>query len=200
MRIVLTGPSGSGKTTLALALASELDMPFIEQSAGKILSPEDIEFLTKTFDWKQEGHASVIRLSNLQPEFGWEFQLRLLNARFKLFEENPHAIFDRSFIDNLVYFTLQTSHLVSEARCSEFYSEAVANHRVLVDKTIHLSYRQQGDVENNGSRVSNIFYQKAVDSVFEMIIHSQIPNKGLVTIENRVFSQRLAQVVAFIKL
>lgn len=197
-RIILSGPSGCGKTTLATEISRQLGIPFISNSAGDILSEEDKVELHRDFGWKAQGHREVIRLSSINPDFGYQFQYRVLMARKKLYLLNDEAIFDRSFIDNAVYFTLQVAPYIDYDKCLAFYNECKELQETLVDKTIIISYERQLEVEENGSRVSNLIYQQAVDDVFKGLLRRVFFKNTKVTLLTRDFTQRVSAVMPYL--
>jgi len=170
VRIALCGASGSGKTTLAKALARALKIEFKENSAGLLLTPEQQEYLVNSYGWSKSGHRDVIRLSNINPMFGYDFQYELLSTRAKWIKENKGFIIDRSPVDNITYFLLQVSALVKEGDCSTFINIA----QNAMTPITHLIFipTLNANVETNGSRVDNYFYQQMVTANFENTIET----------------------------
>lgn len=173
-RIALCGPSGSGKSTLARFISDHYGLPYTENSAGLLLPEPDQNYLIKNFGWTKSGHKDVIRMSHINPQFGWEFQYRLLKARARFIQDNPSFVIDRSPIDNMAYFLLQCSALMDQGQTKAFIDLAVQTLRGLTH-IIFIPTMLTGEVEDNGSRVSNFFYQQMVTAVFIHVIHNYNP-------------------------
>lgn len=203
IRIALCGASGSGKTTLAKSLARVFGIPFKENSAGLLLTPEQQEYLVNTYGWTKSGHQDVIRLSNINPSFGFDFQNELLITRGKWIANNSPFIIDRSPVDNITYFLLQVSALVSEPHCDSFIRAA----QDAMLPITHLIYipTMNPNVENNGSRVSNYYYQQMVTAQFRNTINTYFnPNSAncrfyFHAVTTWDWDARLRQAIAFIK-
>lgn len=198
LKIALCGASGSGKSTLARFISSKYGLPYKENSAGLLLPEEDQDYLVKTFGWTKSGHADVIRLSNINPSFGFEFQLRLMRARKKFIEENDSFIIDRSPVDNVAYFLLQTSHLVPQDMTARFIQEAIEGSYSL-DKLIILDTMDIGQVEDNGSRIASFPYQKMVTEVFHHVANTYFNHLHFRVISTANFSERQLIIENFLK-
>jgi len=175
MKIAFSGTSGSGKTTLVRFLEQESKLPHISASAGDLLTVTDKEILGREpFNYKGDGHLSVIKHSAINPRYAYENQYRLLHRRTQLLH-GTHPLFpgvvdfitDRSPIDNIVYFMMQTAYHaeVTDALAEEFVNVAVRAAEEL-DHIIYVKAVQPGEVENNGSRINKRLYQLSVDQVF----------------------------------
>jgi hypothetical protein len=179
-RIALCGASGSGKSTMARVIAEELGIPYKENSAGLLLKPEQQDDLVRKYGWTKSGHRDVIRLSNINPGFAWDFQYELLKTRAEFIAGNNPFVIDRSPVDNITYFLLQTSHLVEQKMCETFFAEA---QRAMMPIThlIFLPTENPGHwVEENDSRIANYHYQRMVTSVFEHVLNCYlIPNTNI---------------------
>lgn len=201
MIIALCGASGSGKTTLAHYLEKTENFNFTENSAGLIIPKEKQDELQQKYGWKKAGHKEVINLSNSNPEFGWEFQNAILDARTKLLEKYKNVdsfdryLLDRSPIDNLTYFLLQCSHNQSDERVREFIEKCYQAIK-MVDKVIFV--RSVLDIEENGSRVKNQYYQRMADSVFAHVIDTYFTQTEYVEVVTDIFEDRCEQVTEFI--
>jgi hypothetical protein len=168
MKICFSGPSGSGKSTLARFVSNELGIPYIENSGySKLLSADDRDYLFETFGYYGKGHKEVIRQSNINPEFGKEFQRMVLLARNTAIMENPEFVADRSPIDNVVYMLTQTSMFVNNAWVDQFFGDAYIGYQNLT----HLVFItcSNPEIEENRSRVTNLFYQKMISSIFDHV-------------------------------
>lgn len=164
-RIACLGASGSGKTTIANFIQEEFGIPFIPNSAGLIIPEREKEYLRSTYKWEENGHAEVIRLSNQFPSFGQRFQKALLQARGMVVMNTPSFVIDRSPIDNVAYMLTQCSHLAAEDWVAEFIQEAVAYASNITHFIVFPSLASE--IEVNGSRVANRFFQRMSTAVFE---------------------------------
>lgn len=164
-KIACVGPSGSGKTTMASYLEEKLHMKFIRNSAGIIIpKAKQTEFKEK-YGWTKSGHQDVIRLGHINPMFGLEYQKAILEARAEIIRTTPSFILDRSPIDNVTYFLLQASMYQPIQQCEEFINYA----RSTAQELTHLFafHTMDYEVEDNQSRVSNVYFQRAIDAVFD---------------------------------
>lgn len=165
LRIACLGPSGSGKTTIATWVAEEYQIPFIPNSAGLVIPERQKDYLRSTYRWKENGHAEVIRLSNEFPSFGQTFQKNLLEARGRIIQGNDNFIIDRSPIDNVAYMLSQCSHLAPEDWIKSFIQEAQEYAKSITHFLVFPSFAE--DIEVNGSRVANKYFQRMSTAVFE---------------------------------
>lgn len=164
-KVACLGPSGSGKTTMANFIAETYGIPFIPNSAGIIIPERIKEHLRSTYRWKEAGHKEVIRLSNEFPSFGQSFQEALLAARGSLITTTPEFVIDRSPIDNVAYMLAQCAHLVDEEWVTSFISEAKNYAKEITHFIIFPSLAPE--IEDNGSRVNNKYYQRMSTAIFE---------------------------------
>lgn len=195
-KIALCGASGSGKSTLARWISEEFKIPYMENSAGLILPPEVQDRFVKEYGWTKSGHRDVIRLGNIKPEFGIEFQQELLKVRANFIKNTPAFIFDRSPVDNLTYFLLQCGHLADQFTTAEHVQNCIAAAKP-IEAIIFLHTNNLGEVEDNGSRVSNWFYQKAVTSVFAYVVKAYFHDIPLLEITTWDFENRKRLVKNF---
>ena len=165
LRIACLGPSGSGKTTIANFIQEELGIPFIPNSAGLIIPEREKEILRSTYQWKESGHKEVIKLSNEFPSFGQKFQECLLHARGRIIMNTSEFVIDRSPIDNVAYMLSQCSHLAPEDWVEAFIKEAQAYATNITHFIIFPSLAK--DIEINGSRVANKYFQRMSTAIFE---------------------------------
>lgn len=179
MRIAFAGPSGSGKTTLAEWLSKEFGIPFISNSAYDVLSVEQKERLKAEYGYVGSGHRNVIQLSHTKPEFGLDFQNCLLQNRIELYKSNPNMIADRTFIDNAAYYLTQCAAYQPDEVSKDFLSRAMAAMDENVDLIIRVQVcnPEETGVENNGSRVDSLIYQKQMDVMFEFAMDQMIKLK-----------------------
>lgn len=171
MKVVIAGASGSGKTTLAKALAESLGWKFQENSAGLIISPKDKEEMHihwgYTGNW---GQQRVINSSSQWVGFGKYFQESVLRARKLLIESSGRAVYDRSALDPIVFWLNQVVHNVSQEETEGFIHQCVSGLRE-VDLILRLPLQNPDKgIEDNGSRVNNWYFQRKVDSLFDLAI------------------------------
>lgn len=179
IRLGLSGPSGSGKTTLAKWVEETYKIPFIASSASLIISEERRDYLARKYNYKPQGHRNVIRLSQMIPEFGQDFQYALLSSRLELLTEEVKKgndfVVDRTFLDNAAYTLLQIASQWSGETTQKFVEDCINaipkifTHLVLVKPNT-------GWTENNGSRVDNNIWQNMVvyptfEQVFSNAVH-----------------------------
>jgi len=174
IRIAFCGTSGSGKSTMARVVANALGLDYTENSAGLLLNQDQQDMLVKKYGWTKSGHQDVIRLSNINPGFAWDFQWELLKTRARFIRETQSFVIDRSPVDNLTYFLLQTAHLVPEIDCDRFVTAA----QEALQPITHLIFFPAvfDQIEINGSRISNWHYQSMVSGVFSNTIDSYFRN------------------------
>lgn len=201
MRIALAGPSGSGKTTLAKALSSHLRIPFMSNSAGDILLPKDKEYLEKNYGYKSIGHQNVIQLGHREPNFAYEFQRLVKERRAQMYGRNSNFICDRSFVDCAAYYVDQVSVYQNTATTKAFLDSCELHMKALVDCLIWVRVANPEDIEDNGSRVANLYYQRKMDKVFELAVTEikAAQNVKTLVINYWDFDTRVSQSMAFIK-
>lgn len=167
MKIAFTGSSGSGKTTLVTFVAATLGLTHISGSAGDVKQEGDKMLIDEMFQYPGGGHVGVIRYSALNPEYGWMNQKLLQMRRAEIIYKNDNFVTDRSPIDNLTYAINQTAYHphVTDAMVREFAKDCLTAWQELTH-VIYVKAVQPNEVEFNGSRVANSWYQKAIDAQF----------------------------------
>lgn len=171
MKIALSGSSGSGKTTLTTFIAQQLNIPHISGSAGDVKKEGDKMMLDEMFAYPGGGHHGVIAYSALNPHYAVMNQKLLQMRRRELIMENDNFVTDRSPADNITYFINQCAYhpQVTDAITQDFMGDCLRAWEEL-DKVIYVKAVQPNEVETNGSRIDNRFYQKAIDCQFELWI------------------------------
>lgn len=173
MKIAFSGSSGSGKTTLTKFISERLGMPHLSGSAGDLYTKQDRDFLRDTYQYDTgKGHGDVIKASAVDPGFGVANQRIILQRRIQLIGDNPKFVTDRSPADNIVYFLNQVGFHkeVTDRDCGVFL-DLVQKAWGLLDYVIYIKAVQPKEVEDNGSRVANWFYQQSIDAQFEFWIN-----------------------------
>lgn len=167
-KIAFTGSSGSGKTTLVKFVEQELGLKHISGSAGDIKTESDRAVLASLLGEEENGHLSVIKNSVLKPIYGINNQYILQYRRANIIRHNINFVTDRSPLDNLTYFINQVGFLpeVTDAIVEEFANKCYEALKGLTH-LIYIKAVQPIEVENNGSRIANKWYQKSVDAQFE---------------------------------
>lgn len=205
LKIAFTGTSGSGKTTLVTWLAEQLKLQHISGSAGDIKKEGDKLMLDEFFDYAGGGHVGVIRYSALNPSYAITNQKLLQMRRREMILSNDDFITDRSPADNLTFFINQVAYHpeCSDAITEDFMEDCLAAWNELTH-VIYVKAVQPSAIEINGSRVSNRFYQKAIDAQFEYWINNyfkknSIDGPKLLVIDYWDLETRKEDVLNFIK-
>lgn len=172
MRITLTGPSGTGKTTLANFITETFpELTFQSNSAYNVLKEEQKQALKEKYGYEGTGHRNVIKLSHQNPDFGHDFQQALLDNRIEAFSQQDFIITDRCFVDNVAYYLDQCSAHSTFEQTQEFITKASRACQEYLGLVIWVPVQNpRGQVENNGSRVDNWYYQKKMHMVFQCAI------------------------------
>lgn len=168
MKVAFTGSSGAGKTTLVTFVKERLGLTHLSGSAGDLKTEGDKHIIDEVYGYPGGGHVGVIKFSALNPEYGLMNQKFLQLRRKELILKNDNFVTDRSPIDNLTYFINQMGYhpMVTDAMVEEFIKECLEAWEELTH-VIYVKAVQPGEVERNGSRVANKYYQKAIDAQFE---------------------------------
>lgn len=171
-KIAFSGTSGSGKTTLVTWLAKLTELTHISGSAGDVKNEGDKMIIDEMMKYPGGGHVGVIRYSALNPEYGMLNQKLLQMRRSEIIHNNTNFITDRSPADNLTYMINQVGYhpMVTDDIIAEFAKDC----QKAWDELTHVIYVkavQPAEVERNGSRVANSWYQKSVDAQFEYWIN-----------------------------
>jgi gluconate kinase len=171
-KIAMSGSSGSGKTTLVEFVAQHLGIKHISGSAGDVKQEGDKMMLDEMFGYPGGGHVGVIRYSALNPEYGLTNQKLLQMRRAEILHNNDNFITDRSPADNMTYMINQVAYhpMVTDAICEEFFKDCLRAWEQLTH-VVYVKAVQPKEVERNGSRVANRWYQKAIDAQFEYWIN-----------------------------
>lgn len=174
MIIAVSGPSGAGKTTLAQALAKHLGWDFQENSAGKIMRPEFKEELRDMGKPLGLGQNGTINFAHANPAGGKKFQEGILSSRSDLFKSKVEAgingVYDRSPLDPIVFYLNQVVHNETQEASEEFIHRCIVALRS-VDLILRVPLQNPVmEIEYNGSRVNNWFFQKKVDALFDTAI------------------------------
>lgn len=159
-KIMLLGPSGSGKTTLAKAISHQMDIAFLSGSYSDLIPTT-----------KGESHQEMMH-KQIGEIYSQDHQL--LSMRAKLFGQNDYFITDRSYMDNLAYFILKLSKDVKQCDTESFRDNVIT----LMDKDctdlIFVPFTDDmigtWKVEDNGKRVTNIFFQWQVSQIMYGLI------------------------------
>ena len=160
IRIQFAGPSGIGKTTMAKVLAEQYGIPFISGSYRDLV-PETNDI----------PHSDMIQLDASQI---FEQDVKLLNARNKTWGKYLNLVSDRSYVDSAAYLIQKLSHRIPQCEMEDFIERC----RVLnLIQTTHLifveftkEYFTKWEMEDNGKRVVNKFYQEQVSEIMRSVI------------------------------
>lgn len=203
-KIAFSGSSGSGKTTLVLFVAEMLKLQHISGSAGDVKNEGDKMLIDEAFQYPGGGHVGVIRYSALNPEYGLINQKLLQMRRAELIFNNDNFVTDRSPADNLTYFINQVGYhpMITDQIAEAFMADCLKAWEGLTH-VIYVKAVQPQAVENNGSRVANRYYQRAVDAQFEYWIKEYFQKKSMdgpevMIIDYWDLETRKAEVLKFI--
>ena len=192
MIVCLAGPSGSGKTTLAKALAEHFNWKFKENSAGLIISNTHKDYMAAQFGYNGDlGQAEVINKSHKDPLFGLYFQQTIVEARIKLLHDTlamgKNAIYDRGPLDPIVFYLNQVVNNFDEKTADRFFESCMPGLRN-VDLIIRVPLQNPNcEIENNGSRIANWYFQMKIDLLYDQAIHiaSWMVKKNHLLFENK---------------
>jgi hypothetical protein len=165
-KVAFSGTSGAGKTTLVWWVNEVLKLNWINGSAGQMKKEWEKLKLVEEYGYPGGGHAAVIKYSTINPEYGLENQQMLQAARAHAIRNNSGFVTDRSPVDNISYFCLQAAFMHEEHIAEEFYDKCLEAFQELTH-VIYVKAVQPKEIERNGSRIDNRFFQRSVDAVFE---------------------------------
>jgi deoxyadenosine/deoxycytidine kinase len=194
MRVAFTGPSGSGKTTLVQYVQEKYQLPWYNGSSGVVKSEEQNAFLMASGLAVGEGHARVIQTGHMNPYAAKLNQRAILYSRIEKFKMAAQAeesfVTDRSLFDNIVYYIMQASLYETEQDTEQFIREALSammylTHIIFIPTAI--------PVENNGSRVANWYYQRAVNSIFQEVLKMDLTKSYAIPPMLELHDSRLKQ-------
>ncbi len=157
-KIMICGPSGTGKTTLAKHISEAYRIPFLSMSSKAL--------------WDKYGyksHNEAVKTSFNDPGLAFKYQWDILRTRRKQSQNNPSFITDRSFVDNVVYIMLQVSPNICDNDTELLIEQARAG-LTNIDGLIFIRYSDDIDLEDDGSRITNTYYQKMVSKIFDWVI------------------------------
>jgi GTPase SAR1 family protein len=204
-KVAFTGSSGSGKTTLVTYVAEKLKLKHISGSAGDVKTEGDKMWLDEIARYPGGGHHGVIAFSALNPQYGWINQKMLQMRRRQIIMENDNFVTDRSPIDNLTYMINQVAYHpeITNEMCLEFANDCMQAWEELTH-VVYVKAVQPNEVERNGSRISNNWYQKSVDAQFEYwldnwFVAKSVSGPTILTIDYWDLEKRKKDVIKFLK-
>lgn len=162
-RIFICGPSGTGKTTLAKILSEYYEM-------GKFISGSSKALWDK---YGIKNHINVIENTVMDPIWGYNFQMELLDLRIKLFEvsDNINIVSDRSPLDNVIYFTLQNAPFEGTLNTERYLYKAFKSFKkgdwLVVRYYPPQLMGQYGLIENDSMRITNVYYHLAYQTLLD---------------------------------
>lgn len=200
-KVAFSGTSGAGKTTLVQFVNEELGLSWINGSAGQMKKNWQKMKLIEEYGYPGGGHSAVIKYSALNPEYGLENQIMLRDARHKAIQVNSNFVTDRSPVDNISYFILQVSYLFSDKVTEEFYEKCLEAFQELTH-VILVRAVQPAEIERNGSRVDNRYFQRSVDQIFkywlDRMIQDSVSGPEILEIDFWDLEERKATVKKFL--
>lgn len=160
LRINFTGVSGIGKTTIAKIISQKLGIPFISGSYSDLVPST-----------KDQKHSKMI---TKDPEEIFRQDSQVLNLRNKLFRENETYVSDRSYMDSAAYLIQKLAHRIKECDTDSFIDVCKALTMVQVSHLIYIPFTDKmlktWEMEDNGKRVLNRYYQWEVSRILDGII------------------------------
>lgn len=211
MKIAFSGASGSGKTTLVEWLVKHLNenghpnVRHISGSAGDVKKPIDKLYIDELYDYPGGSHSGVIRFSALNPEYGIANQRILQQRRQEIIMENDDFVTDRSPVDNLTYFVNQVGfHPMVTDEMTAMHANACLEAWDELDVVIYIESVQPTEVERNGNRIANKWYQKAIDAQFKYWItnffqKNSISGPSVLIIDYWDLETRKENIIKFLK-
>jgi hypothetical protein len=159
-RIMFVGPSGIGKTTLAQYVAKSQNIPFISGSMSDLLPAT-----------KDISHNEILSLGS---EAMYKSDFQLLNLRNKLFKDREYFVTDRSYADLAAYFWYKQSRSIPECEMEHFLCQCKTLMEEQCDLAIFLPLNlytyQNWQMENNGKRILNRFFQVQISSLMSELL------------------------------
>ena len=150
----------------------EYELTYKPLSANTVLTEMGYDFGAK-----EMGHRWIINNSSEKIDWGIEFQEQLLKSRINALKGLDNVIIDRTPIDNLVYSMYECLHNVDEKWVEALRKKAFEFY-LTFDLIIFIPYsKEQGKIEDNGSRIPNIYFQELISTIFESqvrIIHDML--------------------------
>lgn len=164
MRICIAGPSGTGKTTLANHIRDHYDINFISGSGLKMLKGKG-EADDKVS--KIGSHKELINNSSMDPNWGIEMQYKILEVRTSIIKGQDDFIIDRSPLDNFTYAMMECAHNMTHKQSQVFLDTCLISLINNYDMMVFIRYvNPKGILEENGSRITNPFFQEKADILF----------------------------------
>jgi len=190
MKIFLSGCSGTGKTTLAKYISARFNIPFIQGSSKPLWEKHDIA-----------SHADIVKKSILEPTWGYDFQMELLEYRSKLTEDLSSFVTDRSPLDNMVYFLIQNAPFLNTYNTEEYF-KACRDTFPLGFELFFLDIDTEDKMvyENDGNRINNLPYQLMMNQVFKHTMETQIhQHKDIYQVKQWNWESRVSIVELLLK-
>jgi len=157
------GASGTGKTTLAKSVSKEFNIPFVSGS---------ISDMDKNLPKKQ------IELIGGDPVAIMRREQNFLAMRYKkMVSQEGDFVTDRSFIDNLAYTVYKVSQSIPQCEI-ESMIDAIVNcikdarisHIIFIPVTSDPMMNGDWKVEDNGKRITSIYFQYLVSEIMSSMI------------------------------
>lgn len=156
LRICMAGPSGTGKSTLSEYISKTYNIPFITTSTKPLWDKHKIT-----------SHADLIRKTLVEPAWGVDFQYEVLKYRNEVLDGHEEFVTDRSPLDNLAYFLMQNTSGCTEKE-TEDYIKSCKQALSRFTGFIALPFTKEIQLENDGKRVANKYYQIYSNEIFHL--------------------------------
>ena len=174
-RINLTGCSGIGKTTLAQAIAKKYGINFVSGSYSDLVPAT-----------RNMPHSEMIQQD---AKTVFEQDVQVLNARRKAFDRYWALVSDRSYIDSAAYMIQKLSHRLPTCEIEDFIEKCRVLTLCQCGKVIYVPYTKEHftkwNIEDNGKRVLNKFYQAEVSVIIDWLIESYWECEFISTIQGK---------------
>ena len=189
-RICITGSSGTGKTKLAKWISEFYHIPYVNTSAKLI--------------WKKYGiknHKDLLKMVKLDEKFAVEYQHRILNMRTKILMNHDEFVTDRGPLDNIAYYLLECSAFETTRATEYFIEKAMILYSEQLTHQIILPFTEDTPLEDDGYRITNIYYQTMVDIMIHYLVKNyamKIPNVEIKVIIGWSFKKRQDIIMSFL--
>lgn len=159
-KIMFLGASGTGKTTLADYVSKALNIPFINSSYS--------ELIPRT---KNMTHEEMLKID---PMTIFADDRLALVKRASQYRTQPQFVADRSYIDSMAYLLFKISKNLTTCDTTEFLGLAET---LLFTDCTHLVFLpferdllETIEFEDNGKRVTNLWFQYTISSIMNMLL------------------------------
>lgn len=178
-RIMIAGPSGIGKTTLAKHISDNYNLPFLSGSVSDLL-PKTREMSHKDMLSRD---SNTLYLEDFQ----------ILNIRNKLYGPKEVFVTDRSYIDNITYFTYKQGDKLPKCELEHFVNLAsmllTKQCDLLIFLPLNSQYINDWVVEDNNKRIISTYFQSEISALmrFSLSLLRYVPSTNCNTLYPATF-------------